>query len=120
MGRSKIVGSPTALLLLQKNATLTICHSKTKDISLYLKAADIIVSAVGKPNLISAEMVKRGAVVIDAGTRVVDGKLTGDVKFKEVSEVASWITPVPGGVGSMTTTMLIENTVEAAECISKY
>lgn len=120
VGRSNIVGSPAASLLLQKNATITICHSKTKNISVHLKDADIIVSAVGKPNLIGADMVKKGAVVIDAGTRVVDRKLTGDVKFEEVSEVASWITPVPGGVGSMTTTMLIENTVEAAECILKY
>lgn len=120
VGRSNIVGSPAASLLLQKDATLTVCHSKTEDISIYLKQADIIVSAVGKPGLIGADMVKRGAVVIDAGTRVIDGKLTGDVKFEEVAKIASWITPVPGGVGSMTTTMLIENTVEAAECISKY
>jgi methylenetetrahydrofolate dehydrogenase (NADP+)/methenyltetrahydrofolate cyclohydrolase len=106
--------------LLQRDTTLTICHSKTKDIAAHLKEADIIVSAAGKPGLINAGMVKKGAIVIDAGTRVINGKLTGDVIFEEVAKVASWITPVPGGVGSMTTTMLIENTVEAAECISEY
>lgn len=116
VGRSNIVGMPAAELLLQKDATVTICHSKTEDLRQYLKEADIVVSCAGIPGLIDANMIKEGAVIIDAGIRYVEGRLTGDVKYEEVLEAASWITPVPGGVGSMTTTMLIENTLEAAEC----
>lgn len=114
VGRSNIVGKPSAAILLRENATVTICHSKTRDLKEVLKSADIVVSAVGKPNLIRGEMIKDGAVVIDAGTTMVEGKLTGDVAFPEACEIASWITPVPGGVGSMTTTMLIENLLEAS------
>lgn len=113
IGRSTIVGKPAAALLLSENATVTICHSRTKALEEYTKKADVIVSAVGKVGIITGNMVKEGAIVIDAGTRVVNNKLVGDVVFDEVSKIASYITPVPGGVGSMTTTMLIENTLEA-------
>ncbi|MPM81286.1 Bifunctional protein FolD protein [bioreactor metagenome] len=115
IGRSNIVGKPAALSLLAKNATVTICHSKTKALADITRTADILVAAVGKPNFVTADMVKPGAIVIDAGTSKVDGKLTGDVKFDEVAPLVSFITPVPGGVGPMTITMLMENTVEAAE-----
>ncbi|MBB6216630.1 methylenetetrahydrofolate dehydrogenase (NADP+)/methenyltetrahydrofolate cyclohydrolase [Anaerosolibacter carboniphilus] len=114
IGRSNIVGKPTGMLLLKENATVTICHSKTKDLALQLKEADIIVSAVGIPNLVRGYMVKEGAIVIDAGTRVVDNKLVGDVNYTEVEKIASWITPVPGGVGPMTIAMLLRNTFKAA------
>lgn len=113
VGRSSVVGKPAAALLLQKNATVTVCHSKTKNLSGFTKNADIIISATGKPGLIRGDMIKEGALVIDAGTTYVDGKLVGDVNFEEAKEIASWITPVPGGVGAMTTTMLVENTLEA-------
>lgn len=113
VGRSNIVGKPSAALLLNENATVTICHSKTENLKEETKRADILVSAAGRPNLITGDMIKKGAVVIDAGTTMVKGKLMGDVVFEEACEVASYITPVPGGVGSMTTTMLIENLVEA-------
>ncbi|QCX32695.1 bifunctional 5,10-methylenetetrahydrofolate dehydrogenase/5,10-methenyltetrahydrofolate cyclohydrolase [Caloramator sp. E03] len=113
VGRSNIVGKPCAMMLLNNNATVTICHSKTFNLKSQLLECDIIVSAVGKPGLITADMVKEGAVVIDAGTTMVDGKLKGDVDFEKVLEKASYITPVPGGVGAMTTTMLIENVLEA-------
>lgn len=115
IGRSNIVGKPVSMLLLKKDATVTICHSKTGNLKDYTKNADILVAAVGRPNLISGDMIKDGAVVIDAGTTMVDGKLSGDVIFEEAYKVASWITPVPGGVGSMTTAMLAENLLEAME-----
>lgn len=114
VGRSNIVGKPAAVMLLNNNATVIVCHSKTPNLKSQLIDCDIIVSAVGKPGLITADMVKEGAVVIDAGTTMVDGKLKGDVDFDSVSLKASYITPVPGGVGAMTTTMLIENVLEAS------
>ncbi len=115
IGRSNIVGKPMAMLLLEKNCTVTICHSHTADLMEHTRCADILVSAVGQPGLITADMVKPGAVVIDVGINRVNGKVVGDVAFDEVKEVASWITPVPGGVGPMTIAMLMENTLEAAE-----
>ena len=116
VGRSNIVGKPMALLLLQASATVTICHSATASLALHTRQADILVSAVGKAELITAEMVKPGAVVIDVGmNRSAEGRLCGDVDYAGVSQVASAITPVPGGVGPMTITMLLANTVEAAE-----
>ena len=115
LGRSNIVGKPIALLLLQKNATVTICHSKTPDLGALTRQADIVIAAVGRPRLVTAEMVKPGACVIDVGiNRLPDGNLAGDVDFEAVSQVAGWITPVPGGVGPMTIAMLLENTVKAA------
>jgi len=113
VGRSNLVGKPTAVLLLKEGATVTICHSKTKDLAAHTKNADVLVVAVGKPKLITADMVKKGAIVIDVGTTKVDGKLVGDVDFEAVKEKASAITPVPGGVGPMTIAMLLENTVLA-------
>ena len=116
IGRSNIVGKPMALMLLQKNATVTICHSATKDLKAMTLQADVIVAAVGKRNVLAADMVKPGAVVIDVGmNRNEEGKLCGDVDFDGVSQVAGYITPVPGGVGPMTITMLLVNTLEAAE-----
>ena len=116
VGRSNIVGKPQAMLLLQKNGTVTICHSKTKNLCEITKRADILVVAIGKADFIKADMVKEGAVVIDVGmNRKEDGKLTGDVDFESVSRVASFITPVPGGVGPMTITMLLKNTMTAFE-----
>ena len=117
VGRSNIVGKPMAMLLLHEDATVTICHSKTKDLKAQCLQADILISAVGKQNLITADMVKPGAVVIDVAMNRNDaGKLCGDVDFAAVSEVASYITPVPGGVGPMTRAMLMENTYKAAKC----
>src|SRR5712691_3418201 len=116
VGRSNIVGKPMALMLLQKDATVSICTSKTRDLAQYTILADILVVATGKPGMITAPMVKRGAVVIDVGiTRQDDGRLVGDVDFEGVKERAGYITPVPGGVGPMTITMLVANTVQAAE-----
>lgn len=116
IGRSNIVGKPMALMLLQKNATVTICHSATVDLKAMTLQADVIVAAVGKLNVLTADMVKPGAVVIDVGmNRNAQGKLCGDVDFDGVRQVASHITPVPGGVGPMTITMLLVNTLEAAE-----
>ncbi|CAN7235860.1 bifunctional methylenetetrahydrofolate dehydrogenase/methenyltetrahydrofolate cyclohydrolase FolD [Polaromonas sp. LjRoot131] len=116
IGRSNIVGKPMALMLLQKNATVTVCHSATKDLKAMTLQADVIVAAVGKRNVLTADMVKPGAVVIDVGmNRNDEGKLCGDVDFEDVKEVAGYITPVPGGVGPMTITMLLVNTLEAAE-----
>ncbi|MDD2920266.1 bifunctional methylenetetrahydrofolate dehydrogenase/methenyltetrahydrofolate cyclohydrolase FolD [Rhodoferax sp.] len=116
IGRSNIVGKPMALMLLQKNATVTICHSATPDLKLFTQMADVIVAAVGKRNVLTADMVKPGAVVLDVGmNRNEEGKLCGDVDFEGVRQVASAITPVPGGVGPMTITMLLVNTLEAAE-----
>ena len=124
IGRSNIVGKPMALMLLQKNATVTICHSATADLKAITLQADVIVAAVGKRNVLTADMVKPGAVVIDVGmNRIPDGeagagKLCGDVDFEAVSQVAGYITPVPGGVGPMTITMLLVNTLEAAEILT--
>lgn len=115
VGRSNIVGKPMAVLLLQANATVTVAHSKTKDLPSLTRQADILVAAVGIKELIKKDMVKPGAVVIDVGMNRVDGKLYGDVDFSNVSDVASFITPVPGGVGPMTIAMLLSNTVTAAE-----
>lgn len=115
IGRSNIVGKPMALLLLSANGTVTVCHSKTKDLKEVCKRADILVVAIGKADFVTADMVKEGAVVIDVGmNRNAEGKLTGDVDFESVSKVASYITPVPGGVGPMTITMLLQNTLTAA------
>ena len=115
IGRSNIVGKPMAMLLLRENCTVTICHSRTKNLAEHTRRADILVAAVGKAGFVTADMVKPGAVVIDVGINRVDGKVKGDVDFDAVKEVAGWITPVPGGVGKMTITMLLANTVEAAE-----
>lgn len=116
IGRSNIVGKPQAMLLLHENATVTVCHSKTRDLPSVCRRADILVSAVGKPKFVTADMVKDGAVIIDVGmNRDENGKLCGDVDFEPVSEKASYITPVPGGVGPMTITMLLKNTVTAAK-----
>ena len=115
VGRSNIVGKPAALLLMQKNATVTVCHSHTRDLAAVCRTADVLIAAVGKAGFITADMVKPGAVVIDVGiNRGADGKLHGDVDFAPVSEIASYITPVPGGVGLMTRAMLMLNTVQAA------
>jgi methylenetetrahydrofolate dehydrogenase (NADP+) / methenyltetrahydrofolate cyclohydrolase len=116
IGRSNIVGKPMALLLLQANATVTVCHSATPDLAHFTRQADIVVAAVGRPRTLTADMVKPGAAVIDVGmNRNEAGKLCGDVDFAAVREVAGWITPVPGGVGPMTRAMLLVNTLEAAE-----
>jgi len=115
VGRSTIVGKPMALLLLQHHATVTMVHSRTRDLETHTRRADVLVVAVGKAGLVRGEMVKEGAVVIDVGiNRMPDGTLQGDVAFEEVSERAAWITPVPGGVGPMTVAMLLKNTVQAA------
>jgi methylenetetrahydrofolate dehydrogenase (NADP+)/methenyltetrahydrofolate cyclohydrolase len=116
IGRSNIVGKPMALLLLAENGTVTICHSRTKDLKDAAKRADILVVAIGKPKFVTSDMVKPGAVVIDVGiNRMADGKLCGDVDFDSVEPLASMITPVPGGVGPMTITMLLKNTLTAAK-----
>ena len=121
IGRSNIVGKPMALMLLAKNATVTICHSATADLGAFTRQADVVVAAVGRRNVLTADMVKHGAVVIDVGMNRIpageagEGKLCGDVDFERVREVAGWITPVPGGVGPMTITMLLMNTIESAE-----
>lgn len=119
IGRSNIVGKPIAMLLLERNATVTICHSRTKDLASHTKNADVLVAAVGRANFVTADMVKEGAVVIDVGINEVDGKLVGDVDYDAVLPVAGYITPVPGGVGSTTITILIKNTLKAAKRISK-
>ena len=116
VGRSNIVGKPQAMLLLHANGTVTVCHSRTKDLAEVCQRADILVAAIGKADFFGADMVKEGAVVIDVGmNRRADGKLTGDVNFAEVEPKASYITPVPGGVGPMTITMLLKNTLTACE-----
>jgi methylenetetrahydrofolate dehydrogenase (NADP+)/methenyltetrahydrofolate cyclohydrolase len=115
IGRSNIVGKPMGMLLLHKNGTVTICHSRTKDLASVCKNADILVAAVGRPNFVTADMVKEGAVVIDVGINRVDGKLVGDVDFESVKDKCSAITPVPGGVGPMTIAMLMQNTLTAAK-----
>lgn len=119
IGRSNIVGKPMAMLLLKENCTVTICHSRTQNLAEHTRRADILVAAVGKAGFVTADMVKPGAIVIDVGINRVDGKVKGDVDFDAVKEVAGWITPVPGGVGKMTITMLLMNTVEAAERMLK-
>jgi len=116
VGRSNIVGKPMAMLLMHAGATVTVCHSQTRDLKAHCHRADILVAAIGKPRMITGDMVKPGAVVIDVGiNRLPDGKLCGDVDFESAKEVASFITPVPGGVGPMTITMLLANTLESAE-----
>ena len=115
IGRSNIVGRPMALLLLNADATVTICHSRTVNLAEECARADILIAAIGKPNFVTADMVKEGAVVIDVGINRVDGKLVGDVDFAAVSQKASLITPVPGGVGPMTIAMLLQNAVSCAE-----
>ena len=115
IGRSNIVGKPMAMLLMRENCTVTVCHSRTRNLREHTLRADILVAAVGRPGFVTADMVREGAIVIDVGINRVDGKVVGDVDFDRVREKASWITPVPGGVGRMTITMLLENTVEAAE-----
>jgi methylenetetrahydrofolate dehydrogenase (NADP+) / methenyltetrahydrofolate cyclohydrolase len=116
IGRSNTVGKPMGLLLLQANATVTICHSGTADLGYHTRQADIVVAATGRRNTLTADMVKPGAIVIDVGiNRDENGKLCGDVDFAGIKEVASHITPVPGGVGPMTITMLLMNTIESAE-----
>ena len=120
IGRSNIVGKPMALMLLQRNATVTVCHSGTRDLGHFTRQADVVVAAVGKRNVLTADMVKPGAVVLDVGMNRNDaGKLCGDVDFEGVRQVASYITPVPGGVGPMTITMLLVNTLESAERVTK-
>jgi len=121
VGASNIVGKPMAMLLLQAGATVTICNSKTRDLAHHTKDADVLVVATGKPKMITGDMVKTGSVVIDVGiNRLPDGKLCGDVDFDTAKYIAGWITPVPGGVGPMTITMLLMNTLEAAEKASKH
>ena len=115
VGRSNLVGKPLAMLLLQKNVTVTICHSKTKDLGSFTKQADILISAVGKKHLITKDMVKENSVVIDVGINRVDGKLYGDVDFENVKDIVSYITPVPGGVGPMTVAMLLSNVLKNYE-----
>jgi len=120
IGRSNTVGKPMALLLLQANATVTVCHSGTPDLGVFTRQADVVVAAVGRRNVLTADMVKPGAVVIDVGmNRNDEGKLCGDVDFEGVRQVAGWITPVPGGVGPMTITMLLVNTIESAERVAR-
>src|SRR5258705_13769945 len=114
IGRSDIVGKPIAALLLQRNATVTVCHSRTRDLPAVAREAEILVAAIGKARFVTAEMIRPGAVVIDVGINRVDGKLAGDVDFAAAKEVAGWITPVPGGVGPMTIAVLMSNTVRAA------
>lgn len=116
VGRSNIVGKPVAMMLLQRNATVTICHTRTKNMEEVCRMADILIAAAGRPGMITADMIREGAVVIDVGINRLDtGKLTGDVDFESVSKRAGWITPVPGGVGPMTIAMLLYNTVKAAK-----
>lgn len=117
IGRSNIVGKPVAAMLLSRNATVTMTHSKTEDLPNYVRSADIVIAAIGKPEFVTADMVKEGAIVIDVGINRTDGGLVGDVDFGAVSQKAGWITPVPGGVGPMTIAMLLKNTIKAA---SKY
>ncbi|MEE8423525.1 MAG: bifunctional 5,10-methylenetetrahydrofolate dehydrogenase/5,10-methenyltetrahydrofolate cyclohydrolase, partial [Thermodesulfobacteriota bacterium] len=115
LGRSNIVGKPTALLLLHRHATITLCHSKTRDLAEKVSGADILIAAIGRPEMIKGDWIKEGAVVIDVGiNRIEDGKLVGDVDFDGASKRASFITPVPGGVGPMTIAMLLQNTLTAA------
>jgi methylenetetrahydrofolate dehydrogenase (NADP+)/methenyltetrahydrofolate cyclohydrolase len=114
IGRSNIVGKPVSAMLLSRHCTLTICHSRTRDLPSVVREADIVVAAIGKPNFVTGDMIKQGAIVIDVGINRVGGKLIGDVEFETASKNASWITPVPGGVGPMTIVMLMKNTLELA------
>ena len=114
IGRSDIVGKPVAALLLQRNATVTVCHSRTRDLAAVAREAEIVVAAIGKARFVTGDMVRPGAVVIDVGINRVDAKLTGDVDFDAARDIAGWITPVPGGVGPMTIAVLMKNTVTAA------
>ena len=114
IGRSNIVGKPAAMLLLNENCTVTICHSRTQNLKEHCLRADILVAAIGRPRFVTADMVKPGAAVVDVGINRVDGKVVGDVDYDAISEIAGYITPVPGGVGKLTISMLIENTLEAA------
>ena len=111
IGRSDVVGKPAALMMLEKNATVTIAHSKTADLKGHVRQADIVIISVGKPELVKGEWVKPGAVVIDVGENMVNGKLTGDVEFEKAKEFASYISPVPGGVGPVTNVMLVQNLI---------
>lgn len=115
VGRSNMVGKPVSLLLMENNATVTMCHSRTADLAGICSRADILVAAIGRPETITKDFIKKGAIVIDVGTTKVDGKLKGDVHFESAIKKAGYITPVPGGVGPMTITMLLENTIEAAQ-----
>jgi methylenetetrahydrofolate dehydrogenase (NADP+)/methenyltetrahydrofolate cyclohydrolase len=116
IGRSNLVGRPVGLLLMHRNATITVCHSRTRDIEAVCREGDILIAAIGRPRFVTAEMVKEGAAVIDVGiNRLPDGKLVGDVDYEAVSKKAGWITPVPGGVGPMTIAMLLQNTLESAK-----
>ena len=114
IGRSNIVGKPVAMLLLAENCTVTICHSRTQNLKEHCRRADVLVAAIGKPHFVTADMVKPGAAVVDVGINRMDGKVVGDVDYDAVKDVAGYITPVPGGVGKMTISMLMENTLEAA------
>ena len=114
IGRSNIVGKPIAMLLLQEHCTVTLCHSRTKDLKEHCRRADVLVAAIGKPRFVTADMLKPGAAVMDVGINRVDGKVVGDVDYDQVAQVAGYITPVPGGIGKMTISMLMENTLEAA------
>lgn len=113
MGRSQVIGKPVALMALERHATVSICHSRTTDLACHVKEADIVIAAAGRAHMITADMVKAGAVVIDVGINELDGKTVGDVDYDAVSNVASAMTPVPGGVGSVTTTMMLEAVYEA-------
>ena len=115
IGRSLVVGKPLAMLLLQRNATVTICHSKTLDLAQAASQADILVAAAGTPGLVGPDFVNKNSIVLDVGINMVDGKLKGDVDFEKVAPLVSMISPVPGGIGSVTTSVLMENTVTAAE-----
>ncbi|MGE3278279.1 MAG: bifunctional 5,10-methylenetetrahydrofolate dehydrogenase/5,10-methenyltetrahydrofolate cyclohydrolase [Candidatus Altimarinota bacterium] len=119
IGRSNLVGKPAAIMLMNRGATVTVCHSKTKDVADYCRKADMIIAATGVPKLVQGDWVKEGAIVVDAGFAKVDGKVTGDVDFDAVAPKCSWITPVPGGCGPMTIYAIVENTVHAAERITE-
>ena len=119
IGRSNLVGKPAAIMLMNRGATVTVCHSKTKDVADYCQKADLIIAATGVPKLVKCDWVKDGVIVVDAGFAKVDGKVTGDVDFDEVAPKCSWITPVPGGCGPMTIYSIVENTVHAAERITQ-
>lgn len=119
IGRSNIVGKPVALMLMSENATVTVCHSRTRNLAEEIRGGDVVVAAIGKPQMIKGDMIKDGAVVIDVGVNRLDDKLVGDVDFEGAKERASLITPVPGGVGPMTITMLLKNTIKAAELAAK-
>ncbi len=119
VGRSNIVGKPVAIMLLEEHATVTLCHSRTTNLAEVIRNADIVVAAIGKPEFIKGDWIKKGAVVIDVGiNRVADGKIVGDVEFEKAKKYASWITPVPGGVGPMTIAMLLKNTLKVCEFLS--